>query len=103
MYSKFIEATEFTHSGVGMQSELSKNSIRTDARSKVANAFNSFYDLAIGDRHYYNDYQYFDSHYNNSGYRSLYDFLSDMNDLDSATYPNWCPTTNFKLENRYGL
>lgn len=103
VYGKFIEATEFTHSGVGMQSELSKNSLRADARSKVAQAFNSFYDLAIGQGHYYNDYIYFDSHFNNSGYRSLYDFLSDMNDLDSATYPNWCPTTNFKLENRYGL
>ena len=103
VYSKFIEATEFTHSGVGMQSELSKNSERVNARSKVANSFNSFYDLAIGEGHYYNDYYYFDSHFNNSGYRALYDFIRDMNDLDSATYPNWCPTTNFKLENRYGL
>lgn len=103
VFSKFIEATEFSHSGVGMQAELSKNSIRADARSKVANAFNSFYDLAIGDGHYYNDVYYFDTHYNNSGYRSLYDFIGDMNALDSATYPNWCPTTSFKLENRYGL
>ena len=103
VYSKFIEATEFTHSGVGMQSELSKNSERANARSKVADAFNSFYDLAIGENSYYNSYQYFDSYFNNSGYRSLYDFISDMNDLDSTTFPNWCPTTNFKLENRYGL
>ena len=103
VFAKFIEATEFTHSGVGMQSELSKNSLRADARSKVAMAFNSFYELAIGIGHYYNDYQYFDSQFNNSGYRSLYDFLSDMNDLDNTTYPNWCPTTNFQLENRYGL
>ena len=100
-FGKFIEATEFSHSGVGMQSELSKNSERANARSKVADSFNSFYQLAVGS--YYNNYQYFDSYYNNSGYRSLYDFISDMNALDAATYPNWCPTTVFKLENRYGL
>ena len=103
VYTKFIEATEFTHSGVGMQSELSKNSVRVDARSKIADAFNSFYGLAIGNSSYYNNYQYFDSYFNNSGYKSLYDFIGDMNGLDSATYPNWCPTTQFKLENRYGL
>lgn len=103
VYGKFIEATEFTHSGVGMQTELSKNSDRANARSKVAMAFNSFYDLAIGEGTYYNDVYYFDCHYNNSGYRSLYDFLRDMNALDNTTYPNWNPTTNFKPENRYGL
>lgn len=103
VYGKFIEATEFTHSGVGMQAESSKNSTRVNASSKVAMAFNSFYDLAIGEGAYYNDVYYFDAHYNNSGYRSLYDFLRDMNALDSATYPNWNPTTNFKPENRYGL
>ena len=103
VYTKFIEATEFNHSGVGMQSELSKNSTRVNARSKVAMAFNSFYDLAIGQATYYNDNYYFDCHYNNSGYRSLYDFLSDMNAIDSDTYPNWNPTTQFRLENRYGL
>ena len=103
VYTKFIEATEFTHSGVGMQSESSKNSTRVNARSKVAMAFNSFYDLAIGRAAYYNDSYYFDCHYNNSGYRSLYDFLSDMNAIDSDTYPNWNPATQFKLENRYGL
>lgn len=92
VYTKFIEATEFNHSGVGMQSESSKNSIRANARSKVALAFNSFYNLAIGEY----------SHYN-SGYISLYDFIHDMNSLDSTTYPNWNPTTSFKLANRYGL
>ena len=103
VYSKFIEATEFTHSGVGMQSELSKNSNRVNARSKVADAFNSFYNLAIGQENYYNNYHYYDSYYNNSGYRSLYQYLSDMNSEDALNYPNWCPTTRFELQNRYGL
>ena len=101
VYCKFIEDTELTHSGVGMQSELSKNSERANARSKVATAFNSFYGLAIGS--YCNIYNYYDGYFNNSGYRSLYDFISDMNALDSTTYPNWNPTTRFELENRYGL
>lgn len=98
VYSKFIEATEFNHSGVGMQSEASKNSTRVNARAKVANAFNTFYMMACG---YTYDYDGLLS-YLSGDYKTLYQFITDMNALDSATYPNWSPTS-FELTNRYGL
>lgn len=102
VYSKFIEATEFIHSGVGMQAEASKNSTRVNARSKIVNAYNEFYMLAIGEVDGY-CFDGYNSYLCGDGYKSLYDFIRDMNALDDTTYPNWNPTTTFKLENRYGL
>jgi hypothetical protein len=87
VYAKWIEDNEVNHSGVGFINEIPKGAIQVSNRSKWANALNEFYKLVVK---------------GSNGVRSLYQFLGDMNALDSTTYPNWVGE-DFKLVNRYGL
>lgn len=114
VYTKFIEATAFQNTGVGMSAASSKNSKRVDANADVALAFNDFYALAIGPNYNlpYNNFNngslyqyegYFSGLLQGNGYKSLYDFISDMNAEDPTTFTNWIPNINFKLANRLGL
>lgn len=101
VYTKYLDEDGFSHSGTGMQSEEPKNSVRVNSRSKWVEAWNDFYEIAIGN---YTTYTYeHHHHYHNMypiGLRSLYEFLTDMNALDSTTYPNWNGEL-FELKNRY--
>ena len=106
VYKKFIEATEFNHSGVGMTAEQAKNSIRVGSQAKVAQAHNDFYILSFGNSMYgQNDLNYegLNSYMIGDGYRSLYEFLEDANNAVPATYKNWKPSYGLKLEDRFGL
>ena len=104
VYSKYIEATAFQNAGIGMVADQGKNSVRVDANADVALATNDFFALAIG----YYDYsiKYYDGCFSwlvtGSGYRSLYNFLEDMNQEDPLNFPAWQPGV-FKLKNRFGL
>ena len=113
VYTKFIEATAFQNTGVGMSASRSKNGTRVDANADVALAYNDFYALAIGSN--YNQYNvlynggiyqyegYYSGLLQGNGYKSLYDFINDMNVLDPTNFENWTPSYSFKPKNRLGL
>ena len=105
VYSKFIVETAVQNTMTGMQAEQSKNSTRVSANSEGAIAFNDFYQLAIGENYTNSSYYYegFYSYLGGDGYKSLYDFLNDMNDEDGSCFVNWKPAKTFKLANRFGL
>lgn len=74
---------DMTHYGdIGLQIEKAKNAKRAYYGPKYVLSSQKFYELTVGNS---NDI------YKTSGYRSLYQFMQDMNDIDPTTYPNWMP------------
>lgn len=67
---------------IGLQIEKAKNAKRAFYGPKYVLAGQKFYELTVGNS---NDI------YKTSGYRSLYQFIQDMNDIDPTTFPNWMP------------
>ena len=72
----FLESDLSRHSGIGLQTEKGKNSKKADPRPKALRAWSKFYELTVESR---------------DNEKSLYQFIEDMNKLDSSTYPDWRP------------
>lgn len=89
VYSKFVNSEEYTHAGIGFQREKAKNAMIVSGVTKSVNAWNTFVDM-VEHRH------------DETLEVTLYDFIQDMNVLDSTTYPNWQGEC-FKYENRFSL
>tara|TARA_R110000803_G_scaffold106006_1_gene174147 strand:- start:1125 stop:1829 length:705 start_codon:yes stop_codon:yes gene_type:complete len=111
IYARFLEATAFQNTGIGMSAAQGKNTKRVSANADIAIADNDFYAMAIGNRHNRRNSNrgmwefegYYSLLFADDGIRSLYDFLSDMNNEDPTNFPNWKKSEYFKLENRLGL
>ena len=81
VYSNFITKIA-QHTGIGLQIEKGKNSKRANPSKEYVDAYSSFYNQVVDNGKTAKE---------NSGIRSLYQFICDMNDIDDATYPNWMP------------
>lgn len=90
-YCKWLEKDTSKHLGVGLSEPQAKGAKRANPAYKYTDAYNDFVSMVVGN--YYNGF----SNEIGSGVRSLYEFLNDMNKLDSTTYPNWLPTKFSKI------
>lgn len=93
VFSKFFEHDMSHYGNIGLQIEKAKNSERANYAPKLILANQKHYNLTVGDK---------DDPKESAGYRSLYQFIQDMNDIDSSTYPNWSPY-KFPQRNIMGL
>lgn len=82
VFKNFFENDMSHYGGIGLQIEEAKNAERAYYAPKFVNAHQRFYELTVG---YSNDIQ------KTGGFRSLYQFIQDMNDIDPLTYQNWMP------------
>ena len=89
VYYQFVNSEEYSHSGTGFQREKAKNAMVVSGTPKVVFAWNRFVEMT--------EYRYSDT-----DEVTLYGFLSDMNSIDSDTYPNWKGEC-FTYKNRFGL
>lgn len=94
VFPEFLKNDMSSYGRMGMQIEKAKKSMRSQYNRLYVDSYNKFYDLAVG----FN----IESVKDNSGLRSLYQFIEDMNDLDPATYPDWLPYT-FPKVNIFGI
>ena len=87
IYCMFLKKDASKHLGVGLVIPKAKNAQRAEPKHKFTTAYNEFVDLVVGN--------YSDGYSNDlgNGIRSMYEFINDMNALNSNTYPNWMPET----------
>lgn len=89
VFCEFLNSDLYSYRGVGVQKEKSKNAIAVSADPLHVASFRKFHKLTEF------------SNYSN-GLKSLYDFIQDMNNLDSDTYLNWHPK-RFNNKNLFGI
>lgn len=94
VFHHHFKSNQDSYTGVGLVQENAKNSTHVSPRRLYVDSYNWFYDLAIG--------SFYESNIAVSGIKSLYQFLSDMNEIDSSTYENWTPH-NFPKLNIIGI
>lgn len=82
VFKNFFENDMTHYGGIGLQIEEAKNAERAYYAPKFVNAHQRFYELTVG---------HCDDVQKTAGYRSLYQFIRDMNNIDPTTYPNWMP------------
>ena len=82
VFKHFFENDMSHYGGIGLQIEDAKKSKRANYAPKFDLARHNFYELIVGTKSNPKD---------SAGYRSLYQFIEDMNALDATTYPNWMP------------
>lgn len=82
IFKQFFKDDMTQYGGIGLQIEEAKNAKRASYAPKAVEAYNRFYELTVGKN---------DDPKQTSGFRSLYQFIKDMNELDSTTYENWMP------------
>lgn len=70
----FLESDLSRYSGTGVVSEKTKNAKNADPTWKALRAWRKFYKMVVK---------------SDTLDVALYEFISDMNDLDSSTYPDW--------------
>lgn len=82
VFKHFFENDMTHYGGIGLQIEEAKKSKRADYRPKFVLAHQMFYELMVGTK---------SNPKESAGYRSMYQFIQDMNDENPDTYPNWMP------------
>lgn len=96
VFYQFLENDESSYTGTGIKKEKSKNSENASAAPKAIKAWRKFYKLTVGD---FDNPKIIEKSNGtgidwlggNSGVKSLYQFIQDMNNIDPSTYPNWSP------------
>jgi hypothetical protein len=89
VFCEFLSNDIVNYRGTGVQKEKAKNAESVSADPLFVNAYRKFFKMTEYSR-------------SNNGLRSLYDFLRDMNDIDSETYSSWCPK-RFENINLFGI
>lgn len=82
IFKQFFQDDMTQYGGIGLQIEEAKNAKRASYTPKAVQAYNRFYELTVGN---------IDNPKQTSGFRSLYQFIRDMNELDDTIYTNWMP------------
>jgi len=103
VYFNFLSNDVDHYASIGVQAETAKNADRVSAIPKAVNAWSKFFQLAVGN---YNTPYYVTNASgmtgidwfgcDNSGERSLYEYLNDINTQTPDTYEDWKPQ---RLEN----
>ena len=89
VFCEFLNKDLVGYRGVGVQKEKVKNSIHVSADPLYVASYRKFHSLTeISD--------------DCSGLKSLYDFILDMNNINSETYANWLPK-KFENVNIFGV
>lgn len=83
-----------SYTGIGLVQEEGKGSTHVNPGKRYVDSYNWFYEWAIGN--------YYDCDTSDFGVKSLYQFISDMNDLDATAFPDWMPH-NFPKLNIMGI
>ena len=89
VFCEFLNKDLVTYSGLGVVKERGKNSTPVTSDPLYVSSFRKFYELTEFSNC-------------NNGLRTLYDFIQDMNELNSETYPNWIPK-KFENVNLFGI
>lgn len=83
----FLKSDLGRYLGTGVQREKTKNTVFADPAPKAVDIWEKFYRLTVE---------------NGTDEVALFEFMQDMNDADSSTYPDWVPY-QFGKRNIMGL
>lgn len=102
----YLRYSQSNFAGVGLQRESPKNAIRVNSTAKAVTAWRKFYNRVQGDfgvgTVISNSIGYGMVWNGDTTYRTLYQFITDMNNLVPDTYANFVPTLLVN-QNNFGI
>lgn len=88
VFFHYLQSDYTKYVGTGVKIEKSQNTIIANPTPLLVRSWNRFYEMTVKGKQ--------------SGVRSLYEFIEDMNSIDASNFPNWDPYC-FSNMNQFGI